>query len=148
MSEVLRDLVVSLSLDGDNFSRNLTSINKQIQEAESEFRRAASGVDNFEKSVSGTQNQLSSLLLSPLLWLQESRRRLARHYSGRSRKCAADLQTLSVREKHCGDHARAGAAKYLIPDRQGHMESKGNRYAAQQREVSRQFNSLNCPYEQ
>ena len=61
MSEVLRDLVVSLSLDGDNFSRNLTSINKQIQEAESEFRRAASGVDNFEKSVSGTQRQLSSL---------------------------------------------------------------------------------------
>ena len=61
MSEVLRDLVVSLSLDGDNFSRNLTSINKQIQEAESEFRRAASGVDNFEKSVSGTQSQLSSL---------------------------------------------------------------------------------------
>ena len=61
MSEVLRDLVVSLSLDGDNFSRNLTSINKQIQEAKSEFRRAASGVDNFEKSVSGTQRQLSSL---------------------------------------------------------------------------------------
>ena len=61
MSEVLRDLVVSLSLDGDNFSRNLTSINKQIQEAESEFKRAASGVDNFEKSVSGTQSQLSSL---------------------------------------------------------------------------------------
>ena len=61
MSEVLRDLVVSLSLDGDIFSRNLTSINKQIQEAESEFRRAASGVDNFEESVSGTQSQLSSL---------------------------------------------------------------------------------------
>lgn len=61
MSEVLRDLVVSLSLDGDNFSRNLTSINKQIQEAESEFKRAASGVDNFEKSVKGTQAQLSSL---------------------------------------------------------------------------------------
>ena len=51
MSEVLRDLVVSLSLDGDNFSRNLTSINKQIQEAESEFKRAAAGVDGFEKSV-------------------------------------------------------------------------------------------------
>ena len=61
MSEVLRDLVVSLSLDGDNFSRNFTSINKQIQEAESEFRRAASGVENFEKSVSGTRSQLSSL---------------------------------------------------------------------------------------
>ena len=61
MNEVLRDLVASLSLDGDNFSRNLASINKQIQEAESEFTRAASGVENFEKSVSGTQSQLSSL---------------------------------------------------------------------------------------
>ena len=61
MSEVLRDLVVSLSLDGDNFSRNLTSINKQIQEAESEFKRAAAGVDGFEKSVTGAQSKLSSL---------------------------------------------------------------------------------------
>lgn len=61
MSEVLRDLVVSLSLDGDNFSRNLTSINKQIQEAESEFKRAASGVDGFEKSVAGAQSKLTSL---------------------------------------------------------------------------------------
>lgn len=61
MSEVLRDLVVSLSLDGDNFSRNLTSINKQIQEAESEFKRAAAGVDGFEKSISGAQSKLSSL---------------------------------------------------------------------------------------
>ena len=61
MSEVLRDLVVSLSLDGDNFSRNLTSINKQIQEAESEFKRAAAGVDGFEKSVASAQSQLSTL---------------------------------------------------------------------------------------
>ena len=61
MSEVLRDLVVSLSLDGDNFSRNLTSINKQIQEAESEFKRAAAGVDGFEKSVAGAQSKISSL---------------------------------------------------------------------------------------
>ena len=61
MSETLRDLVVSLLLESDNFTRNLTSINRQIQEAESEFRRAASGVDNFDNSVSGTQAQLSML---------------------------------------------------------------------------------------
>ena len=61
MSEVLRDLVVSLSLDSNNFSRNLTSINRQVAEAESEFKRAAAGVDGFEKSVSGTQAQISSL---------------------------------------------------------------------------------------
>ena len=61
MSESLRDLVVSLSLDSDNFSRNLTSINRQIQEAESEFKRAASGVDGFEKSVAGCEAKLSML---------------------------------------------------------------------------------------
>ena len=61
MSEQLRDLVVSLSLNSDNFTRNLTSINRQIQEAESEFRQAASGVNGFERSVSGTESKLSML---------------------------------------------------------------------------------------
>ena len=31
MSEVLRELVVALSLDSDNFSRNLRTINQQIK---------------------------------------------------------------------------------------------------------------------
>lgn len=35
MSEVLRDLVVSLSLNNENFTRNLKSNHSQIQEAES-----------------------------------------------------------------------------------------------------------------
>ncbi len=61
MSEMLRDLVVSLSLDSDNFTRNLTSINRQIQEAESEFRQVATGVDGFERSVSGTESKLNML---------------------------------------------------------------------------------------
>jgi TP901 family phage tail tape measure protein len=61
LSEVLRDLVVSLSLDSNNFSRNLTSISRQVAEAESAFKRAAAGVDGFEKTVAGTQAQISSL---------------------------------------------------------------------------------------
>ena len=48
MSETLRDLVVSLSLNSDNFTRNIKSINKQIQEAESAFHLASTGVENFE----------------------------------------------------------------------------------------------------
>ncbi len=48
-------------MDGDNFSRNLTSINKQIQEAESEFKRAAAGVKDFEKSASGARAELDTL---------------------------------------------------------------------------------------
>ena len=61
MSETLRDLVVSLSLDSDNFSRNLGSINKQIQEAESRFKAAGAGVSGFEKSAAGLGANLSML---------------------------------------------------------------------------------------
>ena len=61
MSEVLRDLVVALSLDSDNFSRNLRTINRQIKEAESTFRLAGAGVDGFEKSIKGTEAKLSML---------------------------------------------------------------------------------------
>ena len=49
MSETLRDLVVSLSLNSDNFTRNIKSINKQIQEAESAFRLACRLFQTLEK---------------------------------------------------------------------------------------------------
>ena len=61
MAETLRDLVVSLSLDSDNFSRNLGSINKQIQQAESRFKTAGAGVSGFEKSAAGLGANLSML---------------------------------------------------------------------------------------
>jgi phage-related minor tail protein len=48
LSEVLRDLVVTLSLNSDNFTRNIKSVNRQIQEAQSEFRLATSGMTGFE----------------------------------------------------------------------------------------------------
>ena len=37
MAETLRELVVALSLDSSNFSRNMRTINQQIKEAESTF---------------------------------------------------------------------------------------------------------------
>ena len=61
MSEVLRELVVALSLDSDNFSRNLRTINQQIKEAESSFRLAGAGVAGFEKSIQGTEARLTLL---------------------------------------------------------------------------------------
>ena len=61
MSETLRDLVVSLSLNSDNFTRNIKSINKQIQEAESAFRLASAGVENFETTTAGLSSKLSAL---------------------------------------------------------------------------------------
>ena len=61
MSETLRDLVVSLSLQTDNFTRNIKSVNKQIQEAESNFRLAAAGIEGFERTATGLSSQLSTL---------------------------------------------------------------------------------------
>ena len=61
MSETLHDLVVSLSLNSDHFTRNIKSINKQIQEAESAFRLASAGVENFETTTSGLSSNLSAL---------------------------------------------------------------------------------------
>ena len=61
MSETLRDLVVSLSLNSDNFTRNIKSIQKQIQEAESAFRLASAGVDKFESTTAGLAAKLTTL---------------------------------------------------------------------------------------
>lgn len=70
MSEALRDLVVSLSLQTDNFTRNIRSVNKQIQEAESKFRLAAAGVESFESTAAGLTAKLSTL--QQRLQLQEN----------------------------------------------------------------------------
>ncbi len=61
MSETLRDLLVSLSLNSDHFTRNIKSINKQIQEAESAFHLASAGVENFETTTAGLSAKLSTL---------------------------------------------------------------------------------------
>ncbi len=61
MSETLRDLVVLLSLQTDSFTRNIKSVNKQIQEAESRFKLATAGVEGFERTTTGLATQLSML---------------------------------------------------------------------------------------
>ena len=61
MSETLRDLVVSLSLNSDNFTRNIRSVQRQIQEAQSEFQLAAAGIRNFEQTTEGLTAKLTSL---------------------------------------------------------------------------------------
>ncbi|MEA5015297.1 MAG: hypothetical protein VB099_12110 [Candidatus Limiplasma sp.] len=61
MEVSLRDLVASLSLNSDNFTRNLKSIHSQTQEAESSLRLAAAGEEKFEKITEGMQARISSL---------------------------------------------------------------------------------------
>ena len=57
----LRELVVALSLDSSHFSRNMRTINQQIKEAESTFHLAGTGVENYEKTIAGTEAKLSML---------------------------------------------------------------------------------------
>ena len=59
MVETLREPVVTLSLDSGNFSRNMRTINQQIKEPGSTFRLAGAGVENFGKTVTGTEAKLS-----------------------------------------------------------------------------------------
>lgn len=61
MSETLRELVVSLSLNSDNFSRNMRTINQQIKEAESVFKLAGAGVNDFENTTQGAQAKVTLL---------------------------------------------------------------------------------------
>ena len=61
MADTLRDLVVSLSLNTDNFTRNIRSVQKQIQEAQSEFLAAAAGVEGFETSLTGLTTKSQTL---------------------------------------------------------------------------------------
>ena len=61
MAETLRELVVALSLDSSNFSRNMRTINQQIKEAESTFRLAGAGGQNYDKTIAGTEAKLSML---------------------------------------------------------------------------------------
>lgn len=54
MAEFLRDLVVSLSMNTENFTRNIKSVNKQIQGAESYFKLAAKGCGDTVRACTGT----------------------------------------------------------------------------------------------
>lgn len=61
MAESLRDLVVNLSLESGNFTKNIKSINSQIKEAESEFKAAGAGVSDFEGTLQGAQAKAEML---------------------------------------------------------------------------------------
>ena len=63
MAETLRELVVALSLDSSNFSRNMRTINQQIKEAESTFRLAGAGVQNYEKANAETKHMIIARLV-------------------------------------------------------------------------------------
>ena len=53
MSDAVRDLIVSLSLDVGEFTRYMRAINASIKEEESSFKLAGAGVSRLESSLGG-----------------------------------------------------------------------------------------------
>jgi TP901 family phage tail tape measure protein len=121
LSDTLRELVVSLSLDSDNFARNLRTINKQIKEAESTFLLAGAGVDNFEKTVNGLSSKLTMLqtkLTQQNLAVDQYARaltaanqKLADSYA-RQDKMKAELTTATALYQNLGAKVSESAARY------------------------------------
>lgn len=158
MSEALRDLVVSLSLQTDNFTRNIKSVNKQIQEAESFFKLASAGVENFEHTTQGLTTQLSTLQQKLTLQkqvvdqyskaLQAARDKLSECYSRQGEYAqrlvtAKQNQALLNSELHTAAQAyedckaRLGETDQATMAAASHMEEVRSRYAAASEEVKK-----------
>ena len=123
MSETLRDLVVSLSLNSDNFTRNIRSVQKQIQEAQSSFKLASAGVQDFEKTASGLSAKLDTL-----------------------------KRTLSLQKDAVGQYERAlGQACDKLQecyDRQGEYAQRLEEAKAQQAQLKQEVASAAATYKQ
>lgn len=158
MSESLRDLVVSLSLQTDNFTRNIRSVNKQIQEAESFFKLASAGVENFEQTTQGLSTRLSTLQQKLTLQkevvdqyskaLDAARTKLKECYDRQgeyaNRLAAAqqnqaqlnqELQDATEAYRDCRD--RLGEADQATMDANTRMEQARERYNAATAEVKK-----------
>lgn len=61
MSDKVRELYVTLSLNATDFDKHIRAANKQIKEAESEFKKAAAGSERFEKTLHGMAERAKSL---------------------------------------------------------------------------------------
>ena len=121
MSESLRDLVVSLSLQTDNFTRNMQSVNKQIKEAESSFKLASAGVDKFDQDAVALGSQLGALQSKLDLQktavdqyaraLEAARGKLQECYS-RQTDYAQRLEEARQRHEQLGEQVQRATAKY------------------------------------
>lgn len=61
MSDSVRSLVVSLYLDSGKFDKAIRLVNKEIRQAESEFKLAGAGVKDFEKTLKGVDAKADML---------------------------------------------------------------------------------------
>lgn len=60
MAETIEQLAVELSLEAQSFTKQMSSINKAIKQSEREFKNAARGVKDYEKSYVGLDKKIQT----------------------------------------------------------------------------------------
>ena len=137
MSEVVRDLVVSLSLDAGEFQRNMRAINASIKEAESTFRLAGAGVDKFGSSLGGQQAKLSYLRQ-----MQTLQNAAVQQYSARLQEANAKMQATE------GYLAKYSARLAEARSQMAPLEAQINAQGAAVRQASAAYSLADTAYQQ
>ena len=135
MSDVVRDLVVSLSLDAGEFTRNMRAINASIKEAESTFKLAGAGVDRFGSSLGGQMARAETLMRTQALQ-SAAVRQYAAHLGEANAKMSATQGYLATYS------ARLDEARNRLTSMNAAIESQNARVASAQAVFSREDAAL------
>lgn len=123
MAETLRELVVALSLDSGNFTRNIKTINLQIKEAESSFKLAGAGVDKFADTAAGSAAKID--MLGRRLDLQKV---AANEYSKRLSELNSELNT--TKKRHADYERRLESARMISKQLAKQVDNATDAYQA------------------
>lgn len=88
----VRDLVVSLTLNSEDFKSKMIGINALLKQSKSEFRLAGAGVKNFEKTTAGVSAKLASLRQQQAL-LGEKTKEYAKRFDAVNASMQSNLAT-------------------------------------------------------
>ena len=88
----VRDLVVSLTLNSEDFKNKMIGINALLKQSKSEFRLAGAGVKNFEKTTAGVSAKLASLRQQQTL-LGEKTKEYAKRFDAVNESMQSNLAT-------------------------------------------------------
>lgn len=88
----VRDLVVSLTLNSEDFKSKMSGINALLKQSKSEFRLAGAGVKDFEKTTAGVSAKLASLRQQQAL-LGEKTKEYAKRFDAVNASMQSNLAT-------------------------------------------------------
>lgn len=60
MTQIIESLAVELSLEAQNFSKQMSAIDKAVRNLDTQFKNAKKGVDDYEKTYVGLDNKINT----------------------------------------------------------------------------------------